>query len=248
MTSIESIINRQFLRWERQQSAVREAPRHSGQPPLMITVSRQTGSRGSYFASRLAQRLGYQRLHREVIDEICASSGYRKRIVKSLDGKTRSDLEMMVEGLFTGQSVDISDYVRHLCRVVLSMSHLGGVVLVGRGGNFILGPMRGFHIRFVAPRERRIANLIDYKQMTRGEAEEEINQSDRDRKAFVNRVFTADIDDPRNYDMVINSAFIDIEELVSTVELAIQGKTDKLCYLGNDHRSDLTGETTDDQN
>jgi cytidylate kinase len=238
MTSIEAIIDRQFRLWERRQVQVQSSPEQKPQPRQIVTVSRETGSRGSYFASRLALRLGYQRIHREVIDEICASSGYRKRVIESVDGKARSDLEMMVEGLLTGQSVDMGDYARHLYRVILSMSHLGGVVLVGRGGNFILGPMRGFHIRFVAPRERRIANLIDYKQMKRLDAEESIDQSDRERRAFVRKLFDADINDPQHYDLVINSAYIDVEELVATTELAVRGKTDKLLHLDNDMRSD----------
>jgi cytidylate kinase len=234
MTSIEAIIERQCRRWEQQQKARPTEPPPRTQPLPIITVSRQSGSRGSYFASRLAQKLGYQRMHREVIDAVCRSTGYRKRIIEALDEHSRSELETLAEAFITGQSVDHSDYVRHLCKVILSMSHLGGIVLVGRGGNFILGPRRGFHIRFVAPRDRRIANLIAYKQLTEEEAEKSIKASDERRRDFIRQVFDADIDCPLHYDLVMNAEFIDVEELVETTVRAIEGKMDKLAHLDND--------------
>ncbi|MCP4684087.1 MAG: cytidylate kinase-like family protein [bacterium] len=234
MTSIEAIINRQLLKWELERREFEEAEAPREKPAPIVTVSRETGSRGSYFGSRLAQRLGYQRLHREAIDIICRSSGYRKRVVESLDKGFRGGLELMVEAIFTGQAVDHSDYTRQLCQVVISMSQLGGVVLMGRGGNSILGPRRGFHIRIVCPREKRIENLIKYKELKASEAAKVIETSDHDRRQFVRKLFDADIDDPRQYDMCLNTSLVDIEELVDTTVTAIEGKMDKLTYLDHD--------------
>jgi cytidylate kinase len=236
MTSVEVLLDRQFRRWAQLQAQWEEEPPSPEMPPPVITVSRQTGSRGSYFASRLAQRLDYQRIHREVVDAICSSSGYGRRIIENLDEHYRSQLEVLVDGILTGQAVDNSDYTRQLCRVVLSMSRLGGVVLVGRGGSFILGPDRGLHLRVVAPKDRRIHNLVTYKSMSEAEAGSEIERSDRLRREFIRKIFGADIDDPRNYDLVINLNLIDVEELVETVVVAYRGKMDKLAHLHNDQR------------
>ena len=234
MTSIEAIINRQLKRWELEQRAGEHETPAPPRPAPIVTVSRETGSRGSYFGSRLAQRLGYQRLHREVIDAICESSGYRKRIVEALDEKVRTEMEAVVESLFTGQMIDHSDYIRHLARVLLSMAELGGVVVMGRGANFILGPRRGFHIRVVCPREKRIENLIKYKEYSREDAERVITHSDRQRREYVRKLFSADINDPLHYDLVLNSALIDVEEMVATAVTAIDGKMNKLRYLHHD--------------
>lgn len=232
MTSIESIINRQFLLWEKMQEQRKTEPELKPSPPPIVTISRQSGSRGSYFASRLAQKLDYQRIHREIIDSICASSGYRKRIIDALDEKYVSQVDTLVEALVTGQSVDHSDFSQHLYQVVLSMSQLGGIVLVGRGGAFILGPQKGFHIRVVAPYERRIENLVAYKNITEREAVEYIAQSDAQRSEHIRKLFSADIDDPSKYDLVINTNYLDVEELVGCVMEAIKTKMDKLMHLG----------------
>ncbi len=234
MTSIEALINRQFMRWERDQTHKPETPPAKHAPPPIITISRQTGSRGSYFASRLALKLDYQRIHGEVVDAICASTGYQRRIIESLDEHYRSNLQMLVESALTGRAIDSSDYTRHLCKVVLSMARLGGVVLVGRGGNFILGPRQGLHLRFIAPMERRVRNLQAYKNMTVIEAEEMIEESDKRRRAFIRKLFGADIDDPSHYDLVINADCIDVEELVDAAVVAYRGKSDKLANLDND--------------
>jgi len=234
MTSIEAIINRQLLKWELERKETEPAAPGRVPPAPIITISRQTGSRGSYFGSRLALRLGYQRLHREAIDLICRSSGFQKRIIESLDDHFRSRLELMVEAMVTGQAVDNSDYSQHLCKTVLLMSQLGGVVLMGRGGNFILGPECGFHLRVVCPKEKRIENLVKYKQITPEEAARTISESDSARRKFVARLFDREIDDPHHYDLVLNSALLDVEEMVDTALVAIKAKMSKLTWPDHD--------------
>jgi cytidylate kinase len=151
-----------------------------------------------------------------------------------LDGRFRGRLGLLAESIVTGQIVDLTDYARQLCKVVLSMSELGGVVLMGRGGNFILGPKRGFHLRVVCPREKRIENLIKYKKMTADEATITVDRSDEDRRKFVDELFGSDIDDPHQYDMVVNSSLIDVEDMVNTAVIAINAKMSKLTYLDHD--------------
>ncbi len=224
MTSIDTIIDRQLKRWELESRPAEEKP--IPEPPLhpVVTISRQTGSRGAYFGELLAKRLNYQMLHREVVEAICNSSGYRRRIVESLDQRFRGELELMVESYFTGQTVDHSDYYRHLIRTVLSMSRLGGVVLLGRGGNFIVGPDRAFRLRFVGPLEVRIENVKKYMGLGTKEAADIIRKQDAERKAMMSRLFHADIDDPQHYDMIVNVASLDPEVLLDGAIVAIRNK------------------------
>jgi hypothetical protein len=51
VTSIEAIINRQLLKWELERKETAPATPDRPQPAPIVTISRQTGSRGSYFAS-----------------------------------------------------------------------------------------------------------------------------------------------------------------------------------------------------
>lgn len=233
MPSIDEIINRQFRQWEMQKREREEAPPVRQPPVEIVTVSREHGSRGAHFASLLADRLQYQLIHKEIVEAICASTGYRKRIISSLDEQYRSRLELMVDSIFSGQAVDHSDYFKNLAEVVLSMARLGGVVLVGRAGNFILGANRGFHVRFVCPRQIRIQNLIKYRNLTHEDAVAGLERSDRERRSLIRKVFDADINDPHHYDLVLNSGYIDIERWVEPTIAAIKIKFARLAGAGD---------------
>ena len=108
------------------------------------------------------------------------------------------------------------------------MAQLGGVVVMGRGANFILGPQTGFHIRVVAPKERRVDNLVKYSNMSPTGAQKRVTTTDKERKEFIHRLFKADIDDPAHYDVVFNSCLMDVEEMVAAAELAFHAKMNKL--------------------
>jgi cytidylate kinase len=232
MTSMDHILDRQIRRWELERAA-RDQQGGSREKPgtlveLVLTVSRQRGSWGTILAERLAERFGYTLLHRDIIDRICASSGYKRRIVESLDGHAKSQLRLWFESMVQGTYVDASDYVKALFEIIYSISHLGGVVVVGRGANFILGPERGFRLRIVAPRDVRVRNLMTHEGHSEKDALREIERCDRERAEFVRKVYGRSIDDPLGYDLVINHISISMEAATSLVAAAAQEKFEKL--------------------
>ncbi len=58
---------------------------------IVITISRQLGSRGSYMGTEVAQRLGYRYLDREILHRAAADAGYPdERMVEALAEHERS--------------------------------------------------------------------------------------------------------------------------------------------------------------
>lgn len=227
MASIGTIIDRQLRRWEmerRKKLEVIESGKKP-EPKPIVTVSRQRGSRGSYLAEILAEKLGYQLLHREIIDEICNSSGYRRQVIESLDDRTRSNIELWFDGMVKGQYVDASNYLMHLLKVIRSISAHSGVVIVGRGANFILTPGEGYHIRVIADANTRIENLIKYQGMDREKAKHEVKVADKERSEFIHNNFKRDINDPAAYDVVINTTYTGIDEAFEMVNIGLGAKT-----------------------
>lgn len=224
--SIDKLIERQVGRWNLERQKRLEAEKNGEKPVIrpIVTISRQRGSRGRHLAEKLAEKLGYELLHREVIDKICESAGYRRRIIESLDDKVRSRIELWFDGVFRGPYIDSTDYFRHLYKVIMSIAEHGGVVVVGRCANFILAHDQGFHIRVVCALPTRIGNLIRYQNFTRDQAEKEIKEFDRSRAELVRRNFRREIDDPQAYDLVINTTSIDIENAVRLAEMGMQAK------------------------
>jgi cytidylate kinase len=232
VTSKDNLLDRQIRKWELERAAkARQEGARDSRGALVepvVTVSRERGSGGTILAGKLAERFGYTLLHRDIIDRICESSGYKRRIVESLDGHAKSQLQLWFESMLQGTCVDASDYVKALLEVIYSISHLGGVVVVGRGANFILGPERGFHLRIVAPREVRVRNLITRESYAERDALREIEHRDRERAEFVRKVYGRAIDDPLGYDLVINNLSISLEAATSLVAAAAQEKFERL--------------------
>ena len=208
-TSIDAIIDRQFRRWELERSAGHRAESgHESIPNVhpVLTVSREHGSAGSAIAASLADRFGYTLLHRDVIDRMGQSTGYSRRLLESLDDRSRSNMATWFDSMVGGLYFDSTDYVRALFTTLYSIARLGGVVVVGRGANFIVGRDRGFHVRVVAPREERIRAIAERRGVGLREAAHEVAVRDHEREEFVRRLFHRSADDPLAYDIVINCA------------------------------------------
>ncbi len=231
MPSTDAILDRQLRRWELERrisnaAFAPRAPRPVRQP--VITVSRQRGSGGTQLAAKLAERFGYTLLDRDLIDRVCATTGYQRRILESLDEHARSEISNWIEALFAGHSVDASDYVRALLETLTAMARLGGVVVVGRGANFILGHLGGFHLRVVAPRDVRVRSLVERDGLGARQAEHMIDVADRERAEFVRKVYGRDIDDPLGYDLIVNHLSISVEAAVSLIAAAALEKFERL--------------------
>jgi cytidylate kinase len=230
MPSIEQIVDRQIRKWELLKEKRENGEAERELPPRIITVSRMRGSRGSYLAGRLAEELDYQLMHKEIIEHIVNSSGMRRRLIESLDEKYRNQIELWLEGIFKGPYSDASDYFKHLYRAIITLSRLGGVVVVGRGSNFILTIQTGFHMRVVASSTVREQNLMKYEKLSQEEARRQIEDYDKERRDFIKRNFKRDIDDPEYYDMILSTNYIDIEDAVAFIKEAIEAKFTKQKY------------------
>ncbi|MCP4631664.1 MAG: cytidylate kinase-like family protein [candidate division Zixibacteria bacterium] len=228
MISLESIVDRQIKKWEIEKfKAVKESEIHPALLPV-ITVSRQQGSRGTYLAKMLAEKLEYEYFHRELIDFICKDAGCRRRLIESLDEKVQPQLQLWLEGIVKGKIVDSSDYMQWLAKSLYTIASHGEAVIIGRGANFILKLNTGLHIRIVAPKSNRISNLIEYKKVTVKDAEQMIEESDKSRREYIRKNFDYDIDDATHYDLIINTAYLDID---TALELSLNALRNKMSNL-----------------
>ena len=96
----------------------------------------------------------------------------------------------------------------------------------GRGSQFILKDFPGaFHVMIVAPVEVRVKRVMERQKLNEEDARNEITRFDNGSREFVKRHFKANIADPVNYDIVINTNHLSIEDAVSIIINA--GKLDR---------------------
>jgi len=227
MKPIEMIVDRQIKRWELERRVIQGTKEEPLKPGPIITISRQRGSGGSLVAAKLAELTGFSHINREIIDQISHEIGAQKRLVESLDESVQSNFQLWVDGIIRGRIVDASDYMQSLVKIIGAVSHHGKAILVGRGANFITRSENAFHVRVVADFRFRVSSLADRRGLTLEEAEQEIDENDKQRKKFIKSHFDRDIDDPTAYDMVINSTNLEVDKIAGMILNAYPQKLSK---------------------
>jgi cytidylate kinase len=141
-----------------------------------------------------------------------------------LDEHDRSALEMNLRELMTGKIFNHDKYIRELSEAVKGCALNGGVVILGRGANYILNRPYVYRVRLVAPLDDRIKILMQTEGMSGKDAGHEIEVVDRERKNYVERYFKHDINDPAEYDMVINTTTHNMNGMAKAVMEAMKSK------------------------
>ena len=217
MKSIPRITEEQVQRWQIMRKEEKEEKRGIS----IITVSREPGSGGRIIASRLAEKLGIDIFHQEVINEMAKSADVSEKLVETLDERGLSILEDWISSLVHERHLWPDRYMQHLMKVVGTIGKHGRAVVVGRGANFILPPEKRFAVRIVADQTWRIQNVAKEFDITPDEAKRRVMRTESDRRAFIRKYFNADIADPTNYDLVVNTATLDLDDTVKVISSAL---------------------------
>ncbi|MDM8550015.1 cytidylate kinase-like family protein [Desulfobacterales bacterium HSG2] len=218
MRSVEQIIEEQMQRWQLMRA---EKKKEEEKGIRVITISREPGSGGRIVAERLAEKLGLELFHQEVLHEMAESANVSGRLVKTLDEKGMSVLSEWVDSLVDSRHLWPDQYLRHLMKVIGTIGRHGRAVMIGRGANFVLPPGKRFSVRVVSPRKVRVQNVSKEFGIPADEAERRVIRTESDRRAFVRKYFNGDIANPTNYDLVINTATLSIDEAVEIISGAL---------------------------
>ena len=220
MRSIHQIIDEQVRKWEMLRT---EKKKEEDRTPV-ITISREPGSGGRIVAERIAERIGYDLFHREIIQKMAESADISSRILATLDEKRLSVLEDCISELVNERHLWPDQYLKHLMKVVGAIGTHGRAVIVGRGATFILPPEQRFSVRIIAPLEVGVKNVASNFDVSVEEARRRVLRTESDRRAFTRKYFHADIADPNYYDLVANTGRLSINAAQGAVVSALERK------------------------
>jgi cytidylate kinase len=204
--SIEALVDQQARRWQ----LFRGQRREDAARPV-LTVSRQHGAGGGEVARRVAEELGLDFFDREIIQQIAESSHLSERVVSALDEKDRELLTDWLGAISSRNYLSPVEYRYHLSRIVGTVAHHGGAVILGRGAHLILGQGAALRVLLVAPLEPRIQAVMKSEGLSERDARHRIASVEADRKAFLMKHFHADLADLTTFDLVVNTAVLGIE-------------------------------------
>lgn len=221
-SNITAVVNRQVLKWERESRAAGSALRQQIERRPMVTVSSAFGSEGWSVGRIVAQRLEYDFFDRELVEKIAASANVRQRLVESLDERAQDWITEHITRQFEKEVFTSGDFLRHLCRVTLTIAQHGAAVLVGRGGQFILDAGSTLRVRTTAPLEARVKRTAEADGLEPLDARARVLRKDAERASFTVLHFNRSVDDPAHYDLVINMSTLDAEQAAALVLRAFE--------------------------
>jgi cytidylate kinase len=217
--SIAKFVKQQIRKWE-------SGPAEKDLEPQVhipvITVNMEPGSGGSLIAQEIANRLGFDFFYRDIIQGIAKSAKIRTSVIDTLEKERLSGVDDFIASLYKNQYLHPGIYMQHLVKVVNTIADHGNAVIVGRGANFILPPEKRFSVRFVAPLEIRIQNVAHAYKVPAEKAKKRVIGRESKRRDFIKKSYNADISDPNNYDLIINTGRMQSEFAVEAVIAAVK--------------------------
>jgi cytidylate kinase len=208
----------------------------------VITIRGLTGSGASDIGREVARMIKGDYVDRQVIAEVAEllkrphkQVEAKERISPDLFKRIRRQLRRAIAGSHKIDSaymrtwedpLDDADYLDALESVIRDLATEENMVMVGRGSQFILRNNRGvLHVLVIAPMEDRLNKVMTDLNVIRDEAIRYIEDNDSGRRAFVERFFQAEMEDPQHYDLVINTKHISYDAAARLI-VAAAGEKD----------------------
>ncbi len=206
-----------------------------------ITISREYGSGGGEIGVQLAKRLGWKLVDHEVAEQVARALNITEAeadahdehadnlIVRLLTNLSESLAPVSVPVQSLPSLITPEEYDEARRKVVEAAVASGHAVIIGRGAQVLLaGRPDVLHVRIIAPLEQRTAYVMRREGLDHARAQNRINTKDRDRARFLAAVHQRNPQDEHLYDMVVNTAVIELSDVVELLALALEKKARKL--------------------
>ena len=184
----------------------------------VITISRGCFSHGQEIAEKVAKKLGYECVSREILVEAAQLFNVaEKKLIRSLNNAPNI-LERIVHGK--------ERYLEYIKAALLEYVRKGNVVYHGHAGHLLLTEIpQVLKIRIIADKEDRINLLQKRENETKKAAAEIIENEDKNRAFWTRYLYKMDINDPKLYDIVINIGNLTIQDACEIICVAARGNS-----------------------
>ncbi|HLQ31559.1 MAG TPA: cytidylate kinase family protein [Chloroflexota bacterium] len=163
----------------------------------IITISRGSLSGGQELAERVAGRLGYRCVSREVLLEAAKRYGVPEPKLSELFEKKPSFWEWLTRSR--------ERYIVFVQAAMCELAQEGQLVYHGHAGQQLLaGVGHVLKVRLIAPLERRIRGAMEREKLDREAATKYVERIDDERYHRMRELFEVDWRDPALYDVVLN--------------------------------------------
>ena len=170
----------------------------------VICISRDYGSGGDEVARLLAKRLGLELYDRVIIERIAKRLDAEPSTMQAVDAASGKLRDLWLYSLVTGQDLSEGSYKRHLVNLVVTLGRTGGVIL-GAGAHLILAHSGALRVRFTGSTEICAKRIAAAEGLTLDQAVKRVEEVNHRRGEFVWEHFQQRLNDPRTFDLIINT-------------------------------------------
>jgi cytidylate kinase len=198
----------------------------------IITISRGSYSKGKEVAEKVASKLGYKCIAREVI--INASKEFNIPEVKLL--WAIHDAPSILDRFTYGKERFISYFQTTLLKAVQG----DNVVYHGLAGHFILKDVaHALKVRIIADLEERVRIEMAREGVSENEARLTLKRDDEERRKWSRALYGIDTSDSSLYDMVIHISRVTVDDAVEIICRAVELDSFKTTYESQKALDDL---------
>jgi cytidylate kinase len=204
----------------------------------VITVGRQFGAGGKAVGEMLARELKADLLESRIIDEVAHRLQLPKAEVEAEDEQPGSLLHRLLMALGSASGEPMLqpeatvwdppnvDPVFDMRRAVLEITqHVireaareGNVVIVGRGGAYILRDFEdALHVFLRAAEAVRVKAVMARMSLSEDEARRKLKLADENWTAYIKQVYGHDRNHPSHYDLVLDTGRLGYEATVEAI-------------------------------
>ena len=163
----------------------------------IITISRACYSKGNEVAEKLAKRLGYECISREVI--LDASKEFNIPEIKLVSAI--HDAPSILDRIGYRKE----KYIAFIQAEILKYFRKDNIVYCGLAGHFFVKDISHvLKVRIIADLEERVKNEVEREGISRREALRNLQSDDEERRKWSIHLYGIDTHDPELYDMFIH--------------------------------------------
>ncbi len=176
----------------------------------VITISRESGARGSYVGHKLAERLGYRYVDREVIHEISLEYGVRQ-----------DEFEHIYEhapGLLERYAHRNREIVQLIGRVIQGLARRDNLIIVSRDAFVVLREYGDvLNVRVTAKRSIRLERLQQEQGLNPSQAQALLDRLDNERSKYVGAYYGLDWAGADLYDLCVNTSKLSPDQAIELI-------------------------------
>lgn len=183
-----------------------------------ITISRDPGSGGKIIATKLAKKLGWQLFDKPLILKLSQELSIPVEEVAEIDEHGRSWFMDFFHSIFNPDYVSDVRYLAQLKKLLNHAAKDGDLVILGHGANLILPSDKCLRIRITGSFAYRVANVFKFERKeTKEEAGLMVEKIQRKYNQFIRQYFGVNPHNPWNYDLVISTDHLTLDQATNLI-------------------------------